>query len=229
VVHRHRSRPHHVSGPTASTPSCARCRMPSRSPARGEARRRQQRDPRRGHDRCRRPRDFAPGLARGEGGRAPQLLVAETAAGDYAFLDVTQAGLRPDRPRRRGPPVAGAARSLRDHRARRLPAGRDGVPHGLLRDAKAKAVPTCRSPCRGGASGRRRRRPASARRQGRGRLLRAVPLVDGAMRGSWTVRFYADPKAHRAHQRDLPRRGFRARTPRLRGERAKATRSRSTK
>jgi uncharacterized protein YfaS (alpha-2-macroglobulin family) len=34
--------------------------------------------------------DFAPGLARGEGGRAPQLLVAETAEGDYAFLDVTK-------------------------------------------------------------------------------------------------------------------------------------------
>src|SRR5690606_36871260 len=33
---------------------------------------------------------FAPGLARGAGGRAPQLLVAVTAAGDYAFLDVAK-------------------------------------------------------------------------------------------------------------------------------------------
>ncbi|HTO28422.1 MAG TPA: PAN domain-containing protein, partial [Devosia sp.] len=33
---------------------------------------------------------FAPGLARGEGGRAPQLLVAETADGDYAFLDLSR-------------------------------------------------------------------------------------------------------------------------------------------
>src|SRR5262249_14863286 len=32
---------------------------------------------------------FAPGLARGEGGQAPQLLVAET-DDDYAFLDVTK-------------------------------------------------------------------------------------------------------------------------------------------
>src|SRR5690606_16390660 len=33
---------------------------------------------------------FAPGLARGEGGRAPQLLVAETGDGDYAFLDLSR-------------------------------------------------------------------------------------------------------------------------------------------
>src|SRR5690606_16594579 len=33
--------------------------------------------------------DFAPGLARGEGGRAPQLLVAETES-DYAFLDLAK-------------------------------------------------------------------------------------------------------------------------------------------
>ncbi len=33
---------------------------------------------------------FAPGLSRGKGGRAPALLVAETAAGDYAFLDLTK-------------------------------------------------------------------------------------------------------------------------------------------
>ncbi|HVT77639.1 MAG TPA: hypothetical protein VHD87_11470, partial [Acidimicrobiales bacterium] len=35
---------------------------------------------------------FAPGLARGDGGRAPQLIVAETDAGDYAFLDVSKPG-----------------------------------------------------------------------------------------------------------------------------------------
>src|SRR5690606_13636953 len=34
--------------------------------------------------------DFAPGLARGEGGRAPQLITVETDAGDYAFLDVNK-------------------------------------------------------------------------------------------------------------------------------------------
>ncbi|SDY16895.1 hypothetical protein SAMN05421644_1351 [Allochromatium warmingii] len=34
---------------------------------------------------------FDPGLLRGSGGNAPALLVAETDAGDYAFLDLTQA------------------------------------------------------------------------------------------------------------------------------------------
>src|SRR5690606_5083095 len=34
---------------------------------------------------------FPPGLARGQGGRAPQLIVAETDGGDYAFLDISKA------------------------------------------------------------------------------------------------------------------------------------------
>ena len=46
---------------------------------------------------------FDAGLTRGEGGLAPAVLVAETPDGDYAFLDLADRGLRPDRPRRQGP------------------------------------------------------------------------------------------------------------------------------
>ena len=75
---------------TASTPSCARCRRRSRSPGvklrlvavnndiLGEAVTDAD-----GHVR------FDPGLARGTGGMAPQLVDAETDAGDYAFLDLS--------------------------------------------------------------------------------------------------------------------------------------------
>lgn len=35
---------------------------------------------------------FAPGLARGEGGMAPAMLTVEGSAGDFAFLDLTEAG-----------------------------------------------------------------------------------------------------------------------------------------
>ena len=46
---------------------------------------------------------FDGGLARGEGGLQPAMLVAESATGEYAFLDLTLGRLRPDRPRRQGP------------------------------------------------------------------------------------------------------------------------------
>ncbi len=97
---------------------------------------------------------FAPGLGRGEGGRAPQLLVAETAGGDYAFLDLSQAGLRPHRPRRRGTPVAGAARRVRDDRARRLPAGRDGVPDGAAARRACQGGHRAAADAGAGAAGR---------------------------------------------------------------------------
>ena len=92
VVHRHRPRPDHgLRATTASTPSCAR--STSAQPVAGAKVRlvavnneilgeaTTDADGR---------ADFAPGLARGEGGRAPQLLVAETDGGDYAFLDLTK-------------------------------------------------------------------------------------------------------------------------------------------
>ena len=52
---------------------------------------------------------FDPGLARGTGGMALQLVDAKTDGGDYAFLDLTPFRLRPVRSRRRGPGSAAAA------------------------------------------------------------------------------------------------------------------------
>ena len=48
---------------------------------------------------------FEAGLARGEGALSPAMLIAAEAKGDYAFLNLKSPGLRPDRPRRRGPRV----------------------------------------------------------------------------------------------------------------------------
>ncbi len=50
--------------------------------------------------------DFAPGLVRGEGGNAPQLLVVETEA-RLCIPRSHQALVRSDRPRRRGRPTPG--------------------------------------------------------------------------------------------------------------------------
>ena len=63
--------------------------------------------------------DFAPGLGRGEGGRAPQLLVAETDR-RLRVPRSEQDRVRSHRPRCRGPSDAWAGRYLRRHRTGRL-------------------------------------------------------------------------------------------------------------
>ena len=63
---------------------------------------------------------FDAGLARGEGGLQPAVLVAETADGDYAFLDLTAGAFDLTDRGVKGRERAGPARRLRLHRARRL-------------------------------------------------------------------------------------------------------------
>ncbi len=90
---------------------------------------------------------FDPGLARGTGGAAPQMIDATPADGDYAFIDLRALGLRPLRSRRRRPSGAWPARRLRHAGARHLPPRRDRPPHraGPRRRAPAPSS-TCRSP-----------------------------------------------------------------------------------
>ena len=68
---------------------------------------------------------FEPGLARGEGGQAPAMLVASSDGGDYAFLNLTQSAFDLTDRGVAGRERAGRARRLRLHRARRLPHRRD--------------------------------------------------------------------------------------------------------
>jgi uncharacterized protein YfaS (alpha-2-macroglobulin family) len=137
---------------------------------------------------------FAPGLARGEGGRAAQLVTAETENGDYAFLDVTKPAFDlTDRG------VAG----------RQAPGPLDlyatterGVYRptetvfltAVLRDPKAAAVTglpmTLEIERPDGVVATHEVLPDA----GAGGYFAAVPLPAEAMRGSWTARFYADPK-----------------------------------
>lgn len=138
---------------------------------------------------------FAPGLARGEGGRAPQLVTAETDGGDYAFLDVTKPAFDlTDRG------VAG----------RQAPGPLDlyatterGVYRptetvfltAVLRDPKAAAVtgiPLTLEIERPDGVVATHEVLSDA---GKGGYFTAIPLPAEAMRGSWTARFYADPKA----------------------------------
>ena len=138
---------------------------------------------------------FEPGLARGEGGLAPALLIASGDGGDYAFLNLTQ-----------------SAFDLTD----RGVAGRD-VPKGLdafvftergvyrtgetvhvttlLRDAAGIAVPsvdlTMVVTRPDGVEYRRSVVPD----QGIGGRSLDVPIISSAQTGTWRVAVYSDPKA----------------------------------
>ncbi|HZY67330.1 MAG TPA: MG2 domain-containing protein, partial [Devosia sp.] len=135
--------------------------------------------------------DFAPGLARGEGGRAPQLLVAET-ADDYAFLDLSKTAFdltdRGVEGRATPGPVdifAATERGVyRPTETVFLTA--------LVRDIRANALHdlpiTVEVERPDGVIADRE----VLNDQGAGGYHLAYTLDDGAMRGSWRMKLYAD-------------------------------------
>ncbi|MEQ1899286.1 MAG: alpha-2-macroglobulin family protein [Devosia sp.] len=139
--------------------------------------------------------DFAPGLGRGEGGRAPQLLVAETDGGDYSFLDISKPAFDLTDRGVEGRPTPGPLDLFATTERGVYRPNETVFLTALLRDTHAKAVS-------GLPLTFEIERPdgvvASSEvlsDQGAGGYFKALTLVDDAMRGSWTARFYADPKA----------------------------------
>jgi len=138
---------------------------------------------------------FAAGLARGEGGRAPQLVVAETDAGDYAFIDYTRPAFDLTDRGVDGRPTPGPLDLWATTERGVYRPGETVFLTALLRDTRAKAVEKLPLTLE-------LERPDGvvADRQilkdgGAGGYSVALPLASEAMRGSWTVRLYADPKA----------------------------------
>ena len=138
---------------------------------------------------------FAPGLARGEGGRAPQLLVAETEAGDYAFLDLSRPAFDLTDRGVEGRPSPGPLDVFATTERGVYRPGETVFFTALLRDDRADAVT-------GMPLTLEVERPDGvvANRQvledgGAGGYFTALPMAAEAMRGSWTLRLYADPKA----------------------------------
>ena len=138
---------------------------------------------------------FAPGLARGTGGRAPQLLVAETADGDYAFLDLSRPAFDLTDRGVEGRPSPGPLDLFATTERGVYRPGETVFLTALLRDERAEAVTGLKLTLEV-------ERPDGvvASRQvlsdeGAGSYFVALPMVAEAMRGSWTARLYADPKA----------------------------------
>ena len=137
---------------------------------------------------------FAPGLLRGSGGNAPALLTAETADGDYGFLDLKST---PFDLSDRGVDGRPASKPLDVYLVSERGIYRPGESvalTALVRDARADAVAgvpltfVVKRP--DGVEFLRTQVPD----QGLGGHGLAVPLLADAMRGTWQVQLYADPK-----------------------------------
>jgi uncharacterized protein YfaS (alpha-2-macroglobulin family) len=138
---------------------------------------------------------FAPGLARGEGGRAPQLLVAETGDGDYAFLDLSRPAFDLTDRGVEGRPSPGPLDLFATTERGVYRPGETVYLTALLRDDRANAV----SGLKLTLEVERPDGVVSSKQvlddEGAGGYFVALPLVEEAMRGSWTARLYADPEA----------------------------------
>lgn len=138
---------------------------------------------------------FAPGLARGESGRAPQLLVAETAEGDYAFLDLSKPAFDLTDRGVEGRPSPGPLDLFATTERGVYRPGETVFLTALLRDERANAVTdlplTLEVERPDGVVAIRE----LLNDGGAGGYFTALPMTGEAMRGSWTIRLYADPEA----------------------------------
>lgn len=139
--------------------------------------------------------DFAPGLSRGKGGRAPQLVTAATDGGDYVFLDVDNSGFDLTDRGVEGRPAPGPLDVFATTERGVYRPNESVYFTALVRDARAKAVT-------GLPLTMEVERPDGVvastevlREQGAGGYFTDYPLVSGAMRGAWHIRLYADRKA----------------------------------
>ncbi|MBY0252019.1 MAG: alpha-2-macroglobulin family protein, partial [Methylobacterium organophilum] len=137
---------------------------------------------------------FDPGLARGEGGLAPSLVVAQ-AGGDYGFLDLNLGAFDlTDRGVKGRPETGGLDAYLFPERGV-YRTGETVQLTALLRDPRGAAVPdlpltlVVKRP--DGVEYRR----VSVPDQGLGGRALPLPLLSGAMHGTWRVSAYTDPKA----------------------------------
>src|SRR5262249_52140867 len=137
---------------------------------------------------------FEPGLARGEGGAAPALLIAATVAGDYAFLNL------------KGPAFDLSDRGVK---GRAMPAALDALVYterGVYRTGETVHITTLLRDSKGVAAqgtpltlvverpdGVEYRRAVVAD-QGLGGRNLDVAITSTASTGTWHVAAYADPK-----------------------------------
>ena len=139
--------------------------------------------------------DFAPGLNRGDGGMAPQLLVAETEAGDYAFLDVTRPAFDLSDRGVTGRPMSGPLDLFATTERGVYRPGESVFLTALLRDSRAEAVTDLPLTLEIERPDGILSTTETLTDEGAGSYFFELGLQSSAMRGSWHARFLADPKA----------------------------------
>ncbi len=136
---------------------------------------------------------FAPGLMRGRGGMAPALLVAETGGGDFAFLDLAAAPFDLSDRGVEGRAAPGPVDVFATTERGVYRPGETVHLTALVRDARADAIPdlplTAILTRPDGVEHARALLPDA----GGGGRVRAFALPQGAQRGGWRLRLYADP------------------------------------
>ena len=138
---------------------------------------------------------FDPGLVRGSGGMAPALLVAESAGGDYAFLDLKSSELDLTDRGVDGRAAPGPVDVFLTPERGVYRPGETVYLTALVRDARAQAVsdlPLTLIVTRPDGKESERRLVAQ---QASGGSVSQIALARDAMRGAWQAGFYADPKA----------------------------------
>ena len=136
---------------------------------------------------------FDPGLARGEGGMAPGLVVA-TEGVDYGFLDLSAAAFDLTDRGVKGRAASGAVDAFLYTERGVYRTGESVALTALVRGADGVAVPgvpltlVVRRP--DGVEYRR----ALVEDQGLGGRALSIPILPGAIRGTWRVAAYTDPK-----------------------------------
>ncbi|MBU1175107.1 MAG: alpha-2-macroglobulin family protein [Alphaproteobacteria bacterium] len=139
--------------------------------------------------------DFAPGLGRGDGGMAPQLLVAETDAGDYAFLDLGRPAFDLSDRGVTGRPTAGPLDLFATTERGVYRPGETVFLTALLRDSRAEAVTGLPLTLQFERPDGILSSSETVTDLGAGSYFTALDLRSNAMRGSWHARLFADPKA----------------------------------
>lgn len=138
---------------------------------------------------------FAPGLTRGSAGLAPAVLTAKDGESDYVFLDLTRAGFDLSDRGVTGRPVPGPVDVMAWTERGIYRTGETVHATALARDNAGMAVenlPLTFVFLRpDGVEDRRMVSPGAAL----GGHVVELPLPDNAMRGTWHMRIFTDPKA----------------------------------
>ena len=137
---------------------------------------------------------FDPGLARGDGGASPQMIDATLGDGDYAFIDLKRAAFDLSDRGVEGRPAPGPLDVFLTPERGIYRPGETVHLTALVRNARAMAVsdlPLTLVVERPDGVEYLRETLSDG---GLGGYSADVALIDDAMRGSWQVRLYADPK-----------------------------------